>query len=86
MTGIKGSPPDLRHVPSGCPFHPRCAHAMPECLSEHPPVLRLNDGFGARDVSCWLQDSAHAVPVELARTHDATSARVTPASATEVEA
>jgi peptide/nickel transport system ATP-binding protein len=85
MTGIKGSPPDLRHVPSGCPFHPRCAHAMPECASEHPPVLRLHDGFGARDVSCWLQDSAHAVPAELALTHDAASARVTPATATEVD-
>jgi peptide/nickel transport system ATP-binding protein len=86
MTGIKGSPPDLRHAPSGCPFHPRCAHAMPECVSEHPPVLRLHDGFGVRDVNCWLQDSAHAVPAELALTHEAASARVTPATATEVPA
>ncbi|HEY7176813.1 MAG TPA: ABC transporter ATP-binding protein [Micromonosporaceae bacterium] len=76
MTGIKGSPPDLRHVPSGCPFHPRCAHAMPECATDHPPVLRLSDSFGDRDVSCWLQDSAHAVPPELALSHHAPSARV----------
>jgi hypothetical protein len=58
---------------------------MPECTSDHPPMLRLRDGFGERDVSCWLQDSAHAVPAELALTHDAASARVTPASATEAD-
>jgi peptide/nickel transport system ATP-binding protein len=28
LTGISGSPPDLRDPPSGCRFHPRC----PECL------------------------------------------------------
>jgi peptide/nickel transport system ATP-binding protein len=76
MTGIKGSPPDLRHVPDGCPFHPRCAHAMPECRTDHPPVLRLRDTFGERDVSCWLQDSAHSVPTELALSGETTSARV----------
>ena len=25
MTGIPGNPPDLRHPPPGCRFHPRCA-------------------------------------------------------------
>jgi len=30
LTGIPGSPPDLRDPPSGCRFHPRC----PECLPE----------------------------------------------------
>ncbi len=24
MTGVPGSPPDLRDLPAGCPFHPRC--------------------------------------------------------------
>jgi peptide/nickel transport system ATP-binding protein len=77
MTGISGSPPDLRQVPSGCPFHPRCAHAMPECTTEHPPVLALHDILGRRSVSCWLQDGAHAVPPELALPPDGPSARVT---------
>jgi len=86
MTGIKGSPPDLRHVPSGCPFHPRCAHAMPECVVDHPPMLRLADAFGTRDVSCWLHDSAHTVPAELALTHDAASARVGATTTTEAQA
>jgi peptide/nickel transport system ATP-binding protein len=26
LTGIPGSPPDLRNPPSGCRFHPRCPH------------------------------------------------------------
>jgi peptide/nickel transport system ATP-binding protein len=26
LTGIPGSPPDLRKPPSGCRFHPRCPH------------------------------------------------------------
>jgi peptide/nickel transport system ATP-binding protein len=30
MTGIAGAPPDLRDPPSGCRFHPRCPHCLPE--------------------------------------------------------
>src|SRR5205814_3406268 len=30
LTGIPGSPPDLRNPPSGCRFHPRCPHCGPE--------------------------------------------------------
>jgi oligopeptide/dipeptide ABC transporter ATP-binding protein len=31
LVGIPGSPPDLRELPSGCTFRPRCAFARPEC-------------------------------------------------------
>src|SRR5207247_9617601 len=30
LTGIPGSPPDLRDPPTGCRFHPRCPHCLPE--------------------------------------------------------
>ena len=30
-SGLAGDPPDPRAVPSGCPFHPRCAVVLPEC-------------------------------------------------------
>src|SRR5919202_6629664 len=30
LSGIPGSPPDLRAPPSGCRFHPRCPHCGPE--------------------------------------------------------
>jgi oligopeptide transport system ATP-binding protein len=36
---ITGSPPDLRFIPSGCPFNPRCPHAEARCTTE-VPVLR----------------------------------------------
>jgi peptide/nickel transport system ATP-binding protein len=29
--GLPGDPPDPRHVPSGCPFHPRCSVAIDVC-------------------------------------------------------
>ena len=30
-SGLAGDPPDPRALPSGCPFHPRCAVVQPEC-------------------------------------------------------
>jgi peptide/nickel transport system ATP-binding protein len=41
MTGIPGSPPDLRALPSGCVFHPRCAYAMDRCRTEAPSLVPL---------------------------------------------
>ena len=29
--GLPGDPPDPRDLPAGCPFHPRCPVAVPEC-------------------------------------------------------
>lgn len=31
LRGIPGDPPDLTNIPSGCPFHPRCRHAIDIC-------------------------------------------------------
>jgi oligopeptide transport system ATP-binding protein len=36
LTPIPGSPPDLRALPSGCPFHTRCAQAQPICSQTKP--------------------------------------------------
>jgi oligopeptide/dipeptide ABC transporter ATP-binding protein len=32
LEAIPGSPPDPLHVPSGCPFHPRCRLALADCV------------------------------------------------------
>ncbi|HXX77448.1 MAG TPA: ABC transporter ATP-binding protein [Ktedonobacteraceae bacterium] len=36
MTGIPGSPPDLRHIPQGCAFHFRCPFAFDACRKQVP--------------------------------------------------
>jgi peptide/nickel transport system ATP-binding protein len=32
-SGLDGDPPDPQHIPSGCPFHPRCDVAEDRCAS-----------------------------------------------------
>lgn len=39
LHGIPGSPPNMLHPPSGCRFHPRCAH-FKESHARHIPRLR----------------------------------------------
>jgi peptide/nickel transport system ATP-binding protein len=41
LTGIPGSPPDLRSVPPGCAFHPRCAFAFAACHTIEPALLHV---------------------------------------------
>ena len=36
MTTISGQPPNLQRLPSGCSFHPRCAHVTDRCKTERP--------------------------------------------------
>jgi peptide/nickel transport system ATP-binding protein len=65
MDGIPGSPPDLRNLPTGCAFHPRCAWAMEQCRHDVPQLEAL--GRSGREVACWLHRGDAKVPAELAR-------------------
>jgi peptide/nickel transport system ATP-binding protein len=38
LVGIPGSPPDLRELPAGCPFAPRCGAATEACTQSRPPL------------------------------------------------
>jgi len=49
---IKGQPPNLLHLPSGCAFAPRCSYRMPVC-SEPVPLYDFGDRHVAR---CYLYD------------------------------
>ena len=40
---IKGLMPDPRDLPTGCPFHPRCDMAKPECSQTQPPNVALSE-------------------------------------------
>jgi peptide/nickel transport system ATP-binding protein len=42
-SGLGGDPPDPQHIPSGCPFHPRCPVAFDECPKVVPELYRVND-------------------------------------------
>ncbi|NES12731.1 MULTISPECIES: ABC transporter ATP-binding protein [Micromonospora] len=44
LSTIKGLPPNLMRIPSGCPFHPRCPYAQQVCVDEVPHDLVLGDG------------------------------------------
>ncbi|MGH8069806.1 MAG: ABC transporter ATP-binding protein [Candidatus Entotheonellia bacterium] len=48
---IPGQPPDLANLPLGCPFCPRCPHAMERCTTEQPEEFTIADGHTSR---CWL--------------------------------
>ncbi len=53
LVPIDGSPPDLMSPPPGCPFSPRCKHAMQICIEEPAPLFKITD---TQYSACWLQD------------------------------
>jgi peptide/nickel transport system ATP-binding protein len=64
LTGIPGSPPDLRNPPSGCRFHPRCPHCKPDNGSlylrqttERPVLREIAPGH---EVACHLVEERRA--------------------------
>ncbi len=63
MEGIPGSPPDLRQMPSGCAFHPRCKWALERCAVDVPVLAPL--AAENREVACWLHRDGATVPPEL---------------------
>ncbi|MFF5217235.1 ABC transporter ATP-binding protein [Micromonospora sp. NPDC000442] len=44
LSTIRGLPPNLMRIPSGCPFHPRCPYAQQVCVDVVPHDLVLGDG------------------------------------------
>ena len=62
LTGISGSPPDLRDPPAGCRFNPRCPHCRPEesalflrQTTERPLLREVEPGH---EVACHLVEGA----------------------------
>ncbi|HZC99924.1 MAG TPA: ABC transporter ATP-binding protein [Actinomycetes bacterium] len=50
---IKGLPPSLIRLPSGCKFHPRCPYVMDVCVKEEPGLLPAA-GNGVHLSACHL--------------------------------
>ncbi len=51
LYSIEGQPPDLRNMPAGCAFAPRCAQAKEICRTQYPPMTMVSNGHEA---NCWL--------------------------------
>lgn len=58
LTGIVGSPPDLRRLPAGCSFRPRCPVAVDECATRMPALLQIERPGGVSQVACLLRENA----------------------------
>jgi len=60
LVPIDGAPPDLAALPPGCPFAPRCTHALAACLDSRP-LLRDAAGDATEHRHACLRDE---LPVE----------------------
>ncbi|HEY5001966.1 MAG TPA: ABC transporter ATP-binding protein [Ktedonobacteraceae bacterium] len=59
MVGIPGTPPDLRAVPPGCAFNPRCPFAFDTCKTVVPPLQSSALDSQEQLVACHLYDSRY---------------------------
>ena len=51
LQSIPGTPPDLLHLGSGCPFAARCGEAMKICRDYYPAETAFG---GEHSAACWL--------------------------------
>ncbi|MEU7001085.1 ABC transporter ATP-binding protein [Nonomuraea sp. NPDC046570] len=49
LYAIKGLPPNLLDMPTGCAFHPRCPYRQDNCVTEAPPLYEIS---GVRGSAC----------------------------------
>jgi oligopeptide transport system ATP-binding protein len=54
LTTIEGAPPNLIEKIQGCPFQPRCVHAVEQCVQENPPLEELTP---EHSYACWVARS-----------------------------
>jgi peptide/nickel transport system ATP-binding protein/oligopeptide transport system ATP-binding protein len=48
LYSISGSVPNPAYKPAGCPFHPRCPHAIAQCREQFPQLCDYGRGHLAR--------------------------------------
>ncbi|MFI8191031.1 ABC transporter ATP-binding protein [Streptomyces sp. NPDC085946] len=52
LHAVKGLPPSLLDVPSGCAFHPRCPMARDVCRTDVPPLYAVTGTDADRGSAC----------------------------------
>ncbi|WP_189236405.1 ABC transporter ATP-binding protein [Planomonospora parontospora] len=71
---IKGTPPSLINLPSGCPFSPRCPLATDVCRTSEPPLAETDSGGHYAACHHWDRLAAAEDPTEFFRTESETVA------------
>ena len=56
LVQIEGSMPQLKNIPAGCAFNPRCPHAFARCFVEKPDLVPVDHSR----VACYLYDDKRA--------------------------
>ena len=46
LQAIPGAPPNMAHLPPGCPFSERCSWAEPRCASDRPALISVPEQAG----------------------------------------
>jgi peptide/nickel transport system ATP-binding protein len=77
LAGIPGSPPDLRDIPAGCPFEPRCRFATQECHSVDMRALPVPGSTAGHITACPF-----VMPDAVDPAHAAAAKAKTPVSGT----
>jgi oligopeptide transport system ATP-binding protein len=59
---IPGLPPDVAHLPPGCPFAPRCERVEDICRRQPPPSIEVAPGHHSL---CHFAHEVHATPLAV---------------------
>jgi oligopeptide transport system ATP-binding protein len=51
LVPIEGQPPDLIHLPPGCPFMPRCKYRIERCGTQNPKLTPVSENH---ETACWV--------------------------------
>jgi oligopeptide transport system ATP-binding protein len=76
LSAIGGLPPNLMHIPPGCPFNPRCHYAQDICRADPPPPLR--EVARHRFAACHFSELllTHSPELEVTQTTDEVEAQL----------
>ena len=76
LDAIGGLPPNLMHIPPGCPFNPRCHYAQDICRVDPPPPLR--EVARHRLAACHFSELllAHSPELEVTQTTEEVEAHL----------
>jgi peptide/nickel transport system ATP-binding protein len=70
LTPIKGAPPSLMNLPSGCSFGPRCPLAIDECQEREPELVQIGQSQHSTRCIRWQHLASIDEPRKLFTTDE----------------